>query len=113
MSIVSLQSRSTRRYPMTAGSQAEIDGLKKIGHIVGLTLNVMIKSVKPGMTTKELDLIGQSFLQSKGARSAPILVYHFPGTTCISINEEAAHGIPGSRIIHPTTWDSMGCFFID
>lgn len=86
---------------MTAGSQAEIDGLKKIGHIVGLTLNVMIKSVKPGMTTKELDLIGQSFLQSKGARSAPILVYHFPGTTCISINEEAAHGIPGSRIIHP------------
>jgi methionyl aminopeptidase len=36
-----------------------------------------------------------------GARSAPKLTYNFPGSTCISINEEAAHGIPGDRVIRP------------
>ncbi len=82
-------------------SENEIAGLKMIGRIVGLTLQEMIRAVRPGMTTKELDLVGQAFLQTHHARSAPILAYHFPGNTCISINDEAAHGIPGSRIIRP------------
>jgi methionyl aminopeptidase len=38
---------------------------------------------------------------SRGARSAPRLTYGFPGSTCISINEEAAHGVPGDRVIRP------------
>lgn len=86
---------------MTTGSDEEIEGLKLIGHIVGMTLQEMIKALKPGMTTKELDQVGQSFLRTHGARSAPILVYQFPGNTCISINDEAAHGIPGNRIVQP------------
>ena len=51
------------------------------------------------MTTAELDKIGAAFLADHGARSAPILTYKFPGHTCISINDEAAHGIPGDRVI--------------
>ena len=81
-------------------SEAEITGLKKIGSIVGAVLSQMVQAVRPGITTKELDLFGQSLFQSYGVRSAPILSYHFPGSTCISVNEEAAHGIPGPRVIH-------------
>lgn len=82
-------------------TDVEINGLQKIGGIVGTVLQEMIQAVRSGLTTKELDLFGQSRLQFYGARSAPILSYHFPGSTCISVNEEAAHGIPGSRVIQP------------
>ena len=51
------------------------------------------------MTTAELDAIGRGILEREGARSAPETVYGFPGATCISVNEEVAHGIPGERRI--------------
>ncbi len=86
---------------MTADSAEEIEGLKRIGRIVGMTLQEMIKALKPGITTRELDQVGQAFMKAHGARSAPILVYQFPGSTCISINDEAAHGIPGNRVVQP------------
>ncbi len=59
----------------------------------------MGKALEPGMTTSELDLIGRKLLEAAGARSAPELAYDFPGATCISVNEEIAHGIPGERRI--------------
>jgi methionyl aminopeptidase len=61
----------------------------------------MLDSIEPGMTTGELDDLGRSLLMQSGARSAPELMYSFPAATCISVNEEAAHGIPGARRIHP------------
>ena len=84
---------------MTIETQEDVDALKRIGRIVSLTLQHMLDSAKPGMRTRELDQIGAAMLQAHGARSAPQLTYDFPGATCISINEEAAHGIPGDRII--------------
>lgn len=86
---------------MTVDSDQDIKGLKRIGRIVALVLQEMKKHVRPGISTRELDEIGAQFLQQYGARSAPVLVYGFPGTTCISINDEAAHGIPGERVIQP------------
>lgn len=86
---------------MTVENEADVRGLLAIGRIVGLTLQHMIRQVEPGITTAELDAIGAAFLESHGARSAPILAYKFPGHTCISINDEAAHGIPGPRVIQP------------
>jgi methionyl aminopeptidase len=50
--------------------------------------------VAPGVSTGELDVIGRDVLRSHGARSAPQVARGFPGATCISINDEAAHGIP-------------------
>ena len=84
---------------MSIESEQDLIGLLQIGKIVGLTLQEMQKNVQPGMTTAELDGIGAEFLQKHGARSAPQFVYGFPGTACISLNDEAAHGIPGERII--------------
>lgn len=86
---------------MTIGSQNDIDGLKEIGKIVALTIKEMKSRARVGMTTKELDEIGGLFLKKHGAVSAPKSTYNFPGNTCISINQEIAHGIPGNRVIQP------------
>lgn len=86
---------------MTIETEADVAALKRIGSIVSYVLQQMLEAAEPGMTTRELDLLGERLLDSRGARSAPRLSYDFPGVTCISINEEAAHGIPGDRIIRP------------
>jgi methionyl aminopeptidase len=85
---------------MTIETMLELENLKVIGKIVAETIKIMSRSIEPGMTARELDNIGRQYLDSKGARSAPELVYNFPGATCISINNEVAHGIPNSRIIN-------------
>ncbi|MDD7972668.1 type I methionyl aminopeptidase [Roseinatronobacter alkalisoli] len=82
---------------MTITHQDELDGLKKIGRIVANTMHTMAAAMEPGMTTRELDGIGRKLLEQAGAVSAPQATYDFPGTTCISVNEEIAHGIPGDR----------------
>lgn len=84
---------------MTIESQADIEALQRIGRIVAMVLQRMLDAMEPGMTTRELDTLGARWLAEQGARSAPQLTYNFPGATCISINEEAAHGIPGDRVI--------------
>lgn len=86
---------------MTVESEEDLEGLKRIGRIVALALREMKKHVRAGITTAELDEIGAKFLEQHGARSAPVLAYNFPGSTCISINDEAAHGIPGPRVLQP------------
>lgn len=84
---------------MTIGNENDLEQLRVIGWIVANTLRTMRAALEPGMTTAELDEIGRFCLERHGARSAPQLDYAFPGTTCISVNEEAAHGIPGQRRI--------------
>lgn len=84
---------------MTIETQDDVVALKRIGRIVSMVLRQMLDAAEPGMTTRELDRLGEQLLDDHGARSAPKLTYGFPGFTCISINEEAAHGIPGDRVI--------------
>lgn len=84
---------------MTIGTQDDVEGLKRIGRVVSMVLDQMLAAAEPGMTTGDLDLLGERLLEQHGARSAPRLIYNFPGVTCISINEQAAHGIPGDRVI--------------
>ncbi len=84
---------------MTVTRQDELDGLKRIGRIVAETMQAMIRAAEPGMTTVELDGIGRALLDAEGAVPAPEATYAFPGATCISVNEEIAHGIPGPRVI--------------
>ncbi|MFM1652930.1 M24 family metallopeptidase [Brevibacillus sp. B_LB10_24] len=86
---------------MTIGSQKDIDALKEIGKIVAWTIREMKRHARAGMTTKELDDIGGRFLKKHGAVPAPKKTYHFPGYTCISLNQDIAHGIPGNRKIQP------------
>ncbi len=77
----------------------EQQALQEIGGIVADVLQRMGAALRPGMTTLELDQLGEQWLTEAGARSAPRSMYNFPGATCISVNHEVAHGIPGSRVI--------------
>ncbi len=86
---------------MTIETDQDLQALKRIGKIVAVILNEMMARAEPGMTTAELDDIGRALFEKYAARPAPKLTYGFPGYTCISINEEAAHGIPGERVINP------------
>jgi methionyl aminopeptidase len=86
---------------MTVENDQDVAGLKAAGSVVSGVLARMLSAVEPGMTTRELDELGARWLREHGARSAPQLTYDFPGATCISINEEAAHGVPGERRIRP------------
>lgn len=84
---------------MTITQQDDLDRLHHIGRIVANTLQSMARAMEPGMTTRELDQIGRAQLDRDGAVSAPESTYDFPGATCISVNEEIAHGIPGDRVL--------------
>lgn len=86
---------------MTIETEQDLRALQEIGKIVAITLQEMMSQAEPGMTTGELDRIGKALLERYEAHSAPKVTYGFPGYTCISVNEEAAHGIPGSRVIQP------------
>jgi methionyl aminopeptidase len=84
---------------MSIETDKDLSSLMLVGKIVGLTLRKMKEHVRPGITTGELDAIGEEFMSGYGVRSAPMLLVNFPRATCISVNDEAAHGIPGSRVI--------------
>lgn len=84
---------------MSIKSQSELKKLQVIGKIVRLTLEEMAAAVRPGVTTAALDAVGAAVLEGHAAQSSPPLVYGFPGTACISVNDEAIHGIPGSRML--------------
>ncbi|MEN2465751.1 type I methionyl aminopeptidase [Ornithinibacillus sp. JPR2-1] len=84
---------------MIAKTEEDFNGLKEIGKICGAIRDELVHLTKPGITTKELDEIAGEMFEKAGAQSAPKGVYDFPGYTCISINEEVAHGIPGDRTI--------------
>lgn len=86
---------------MTSDNEQDLQGLQAAGKVVGYTIAEMKRSVAPGMTTAELDKIGEELLERFGAQSAPRVTYDFPGSTCISINDEVAHGIPGPKVIQP------------
>ncbi|MBZ5596012.1 MAG: type I methionyl aminopeptidase [Acidobacteriia bacterium] len=86
---------------MSIRSNDEFEKMRSIGGIVARALRRMAERVRPGITTAELNEIGSRVLRENGARSAPPLVYGYPAEVCISVNDEAMHGIPGVRAIQP------------
>lgn len=82
---------------MSINGPEELARLRAAGLVVRRVLDAMKGQVRPGITTGELDTIGARVMQENGARSAPAMVYGFPAANCISLNEEAVHGIPGDR----------------
>jgi methionyl aminopeptidase len=84
---------------MSIESPNDLTGMKKVGRVVADVLDAMRRAIRPGLTTGELDAVAARRLAFHGARSAPRESYQFPGYTCISVNEEIVHGIPGERRI--------------
>lgn len=84
---------------MSITHEFELEGMKKAAEAVAITLYEMRNYAKPGMSTKELDNFGSAILNDFGAKSAPLVTYNFPGTACICVNHEVAHGIPHEQKI--------------
>src|ERR1700722_7424396 len=82
---------------MSIQDEQELISLKEAGRIVRMMLDAMKAEVTPGVTTRYLDEVGGRVMRENGGRSAPSMVYQFPGASCISLNDEAVHGIPGDR----------------
>jgi len=82
---------------MSIQDENELLSMRAVGRIVRQVLDAMKAEVRPGVSTRHLDEVGARVMSENGARSAPSMVYKFPGATCISLNDEAVHGIPGDR----------------
>lgn len=73
--------------------------MRRVGAVVAATLRELRAEVRPGITTAQLDHLAARSFARHGARSGPQLTYDFPGTICISVNEEVVHGVPGPRVL--------------
>src|SRR4051812_23691691 len=75
----------------------ELAALRAVGRVVAETIRELARRVRPGVSTAELDDVAAQVFARHGARSGPQLDYDFPGVTCISVDNECVHGIPGPR----------------
>ena len=79
---------------------AEIDGMRVACQISAEILAEVAAAVQPGMTTGDLDAFAAERMRARGVQSAFLGYGGFPGATCISLNDEVVHGIPGNRVIN-------------
>jgi len=77
----------------------EIAKLKRAGEIVGNTLQYLQNIIQPGMTLKEIDTLGETYIREQGAEPSFKGLYGFTGSVCTSLNEVCIHGVPDSTII--------------
>ncbi|MDD6071747.1 MAG: type I methionyl aminopeptidase [Clostridiales bacterium] len=81
-------------------SNAEIELMREAGRILALTHDELAKRVKPGMSTLEVDRIGEEIIRSYGCIPSFLNYNGYPASICVSVNEEVVHGIPSkNRII--------------
>lgn len=80
-------------------TQKQIEGIKKASDIIAGCFELAETSIKPGMSTRDIEKIMADFINAQGGKSASKGYYGFPGELCISVNEELIHGIPKSAKI--------------
>jgi len=77
----------------------EIAKLKRAGEIVGNTLQYLQSIIKPGMTLKEIDALGEKYIRETGAEPSFKGLYGFTGSVCTSLNEVCIHGVPDNTVV--------------
>lgn len=80
-------------------TKEDIEIMRRAGRVVSLTLDMVGKHIKPGITTREIDTLVEDFIRSKGAIPAFKNYHGYPASACVSIDDEVVHGIPGDRIL--------------
>ena len=78
-------------------SPEELDRMRRAGRIVASTIEKVTSSVRPGITTRDLDAIAEAHIRKAGATPSFKGYRGFPASICSSLNEEVVHGIPGDR----------------
>jgi methionyl aminopeptidase len=87
----------------------QVDVMRRAGLVVGRTLELLRGSVRPGVTTAELDAIAEDSIRSAGATPSFLGYHGFPASICTSVNDEVVHGIPGDRVIAAGDVVSIDC----
>ena len=82
---------------ITLKSPREIEAMRKAGRITAQARALAGTMIVPGVTTLEIDKAVRRFIESQGAKPSFLGYGGFPGSACISVNDEVIHGIPGSR----------------
>ena len=80
-------------------SAREIEAMRRAGRITAQARALAGSMVAPGVTTLEIDQAVRRFIESQGAKPSFLGYAGFPGSACISVNEEVIHGIPGPRTL--------------
>jgi methionyl aminopeptidase len=84
---------------VTIKSVRELDRMREAGHVVALTLDLLQRSVEPGMRTRDLDTLAEREIRRLGAKPGFKGYLGFPASICASVNDEIVHGIPGNRVL--------------
>jgi len=84
---------------MIIKSDREIAVMRQAGRIVATILETLSEQVKPGMKTRELDVIAARELERLGAKPSFKGYHGFPANLCVSVNDEIVHGIPGEKVL--------------
>jgi len=84
---------------ITIKSTHELRLMREAGHVVAATIDVLVRSVVPGLKTKELDVIANREIRRLGAKPAFKGYRGYPASICVSVNQEIVHGIPGDRVL--------------
>ena len=82
---------------MSIDGPEDLTSMRAAADVARATLDALEAAVAPGVTTIDLDHIAAAVFAAHGGRSAPAMVYGFPGTVLISVNDEIVHGVPGPR----------------
>lgn len=80
-------------------SPREIELMRRAGRITAAARRLAGELVKPGVTTLEIDTAVRKFIESQGAKPSFLGYNGFPGSVCLSVNDEIIHGIPGHRAL--------------
>lgn len=98
-----------RRPKIEAKSAEQILLMRQAGLVVGRTLELMRERALAGVTTGQLDAIAEEHIRSLDAVPSFKGYHGFPGSLCVSVNEEVVHGIPGERVLHEGDLVSIDC----
>ena len=82
-------------HTITLKSPRELKIMREAGRVVARTVREVIAAMKPGMTTRELDIVAAKSFRRQGAKSTALGYFGFPGHICVSVNSQVVHGIPG------------------
>lgn len=84
---------------ITIKSEREIELMTEAGRILEIVHDEMEKALKPGMTTHDIDALGEEVIRSYGCEPSFLNYNGYPASICVSVNEEVVHGIPSKKRI--------------
>jgi methionyl aminopeptidase len=98
-----------RRSRIETKTPEQIARMRRAGLVVGQTLQLLAQTLRPGMTTGQLDELAEEHIRGCGATPSFLGYHGFTGTLCTSVNDEVVHGIPGARTLQEGDLLSIDC----